>query len=82
MLGLKEGRKLENPEKPSEWGENREQTQSTNVTWVRIKPRTHWWELSALTAASSLLPGLHMDKARKPSTESLTVTSTQMDICQ
>ena len=38
--------------KPSEHGENQQQTQYTG-----IERQLHWWEASALTSASPLLPG-------------------------
>ena len=52
-VGFCGARKTGEPgEKPSEHGENQQQTHYT-----RMRPRSHWWEASTLTSASSLLPG-------------------------
>ena len=52
-VGFCGGRKTGEPgEKPSEYGENQQQTHCTG-----IRPRSHCWEASTLTSASSLLPG-------------------------
>ena len=52
-VGFCGGRKTGEPgEKPSEHGEKQQETHYT-----RIRPRSHCWEASTLTSASSLLPG-------------------------
>ena len=52
-VGFCGGRKTGEPgEKPSAHGANQQQAHYT-----RIRPRSHWWEASTLTSASSLLPG-------------------------
>ena len=51
-VGFCGGRKTgEHGEKPSEHGENQQQTHCTGT-----EPRSHCWEASVLTSASSLLP--------------------------
>jgi len=44
--------------KPSEQGENQQQTRPTNGTGPESNPGPHWWEASAFTPALSLLPAI------------------------
>ena len=51
------GRKTGEPgEKPSEQGENQQQTQPTYDAGSENQTWTHWWEASTLTTTPSLLP--------------------------
>jgi len=51
-----EGEKVQKPEN------NTVSRARTNNTWhqVRIEPGTHWWEVSSLTTATSLLTTTHV----------------------
>ena len=59
-VGFEAKGKLEYPKKTS-WSkdENQQQTLSTHVIMIPspgIKPRLHWWAVSALTTVPALLP--------------------------
>jgi len=57
MLLFAEGGKPENPEKnPRSREENQHKLNPLMASGPGIEPGPHWWEVSALTTAPSLLP--------------------------
>jgi len=57
MLIFEEGGKPENPEKnPQSKDENQQQTHPLMTLGPGFEPGPHWWEVSVITTAPSLLP--------------------------
>ena len=64
MLAFVEGGKPENLEmNPHSKGENQQKLNPHIMTGPGIEPGPHWWEATALTTASSLLPSRNVAEA-------------------